>query len=160
MDELFRWTLGTAFVVSLVTAILTLLGGRLWLQWVLMLVITLFALIRAMQKYGVPDSAFRSGGVILLASLAGFLIGSATQEILDYVVNVVLFIAVYFIGGFIAGRIQPQPKDEEREGWPRKRDDGEQMNEVPEGMREEPPEAEEVGEKQVSRRKTRPNEDA
>lgn len=158
MDELFRWTLGTAFAVSLVTAILTLLGGRLWLQWVLMLVITIFALVRAMQKYGVPDSAFRSGGVILLASLAGFLIGSATQEILDYVVNVVLFIAVYFIGGFIAGRIQPAPKDEEREDWPPK-GGGEQMNEIPENMREEPPEAEEVGEKQVSRRRTRPDED-
>ena len=155
MDDLFRWTLGTAFLVSLVTAILTLLGGRIWLQWVLMLVITIFALVRSMQKYGVPDSAFRSGAVLLMSSLAGFLIGSSVQEWLEIVIIAVLFVAAYFLGGFIAGRIQRAPKDEEREEWPPKRDQGEQMNEIPEGMREEPPEAEEVTEQTLSRRKSR-----
>ena len=112
MQELFRWALGAAFAVSLVTFVLNLLGGRVWLQWAIMLAITLFALIRSMQKYGVPESAFPSGGILMLASLAGFLIGSSVQEVLEYAIILVLFGAAYFIGGLIAGRVQPKPKEE------------------------------------------------
>lgn len=115
MQELFRWSLITAFIVSLVTFVLNLLGGRAWLQWAIMLAITLFALIRSMQKYGVPDSAFQNGGIMMLAALAGFLIGSSVQEVLEYVIILVLFVAAYFIGGLIAGRVQPKPKEEERD---------------------------------------------
>lgn len=115
MQELFRWALGAAFAVSLVTFVLNLLGGRVWLQWAIMLAITLFALIRSMQKYGVPDSAFQSGGTLMLAALAGFLIGSSVQEILEYVIILVLFAAAYLIGGLIAGRVQPRQKEEKRE---------------------------------------------
>jgi len=152
MTDLFRWTLGASFLVLLLTGILNVLGGRVWLQWTVMLIIALFALIRGVQKYGVPDSAFRSGAVMMLASLAALLIGSSIQEWLELVIILVLFVIAYFVGGFIAGRIQRMPQNEEREEWPPKRDEGEQLNEIPEGMAPEPAEPQEVSEPAPRRR--------
>jgi hypothetical protein len=152
MTDLFRWTLGASFLVLILTGILNVLGGRVWLQWAVMAVIALFALIRGVQKYGVPDSAFRSGAALMLASLAALLIGSSVQEWLELVIIIVLFVVVYYVGGFIASRIQRMPQDEEREDWPPKREEGEQLNEIPEGMQPEPAEPQEVTEPAPRRR--------
>jgi len=100
--ELFRWTLGTVFVVSLVTFILEMLGARAWLTLAIALALTVFAVVHGMRTFGVPDSAFTSGGIIGLAAVAGMLIGSSVQEILEYIIILVLCAAAYLIAGFVA----------------------------------------------------------
>jgi phosphotransferase system glucose/maltose/N-acetylglucosamine-specific IIC component len=114
--NLFRWTLGTAFVVSFVTFILEMLGARAWLMLIIALALTVYAVVHGMRKFGVPDSAFTSGGIIGLAAVAGMLIGSSAQEILEYIVILVLFAAAYFIAGFIAGRTFGHREKKKRRG--------------------------------------------
>lgn len=114
MQELFRWALGAAVIASFITFILELLGARVWLQLTAATLLAIFGVVHGMRHYGVPDSAFRTGGIIALAVTAGLLIGSSVQEILEYIVVLVLFALAYFIGGFAGKMTLRQPKHGEK----------------------------------------------
>jgi hypothetical protein len=104
MDDLLRWSIGTAVVVALVTFILRFLTNSLAVGLGLTAVITLFSIIRAMQKYGLPDSAFHDGGVIALSAVAGLLIVQTfgRNDILEFAVTLVLCVIAYLLGGLVA----------------------------------------------------------
>ena len=111
--DLFRWTIIVAFVVTLVTFILDMLGGRIWLQILIASGLAVFAVVHGMRKFGVPDSARLNGGIIGMAALAGMLIGSSVQEILEFLVILVLFVIAYFGGGMVA-RFALQPTEHKK----------------------------------------------
>jgi len=111
MRDWFRWALLTAFVVSLVTFLLSMVSRTGMIHVVVVLALTIGSIYWGSKKHGVPDSAFQAGGVLAMAALAGMLIGNAMREILEYMIVIVLFIAAYYIGGFFARWAIKKPKE-------------------------------------------------
>lgn len=100
MQELFRWSLITAFVVSLVTFILNFITPSLGVRLLVAILITGGVTFFYMRKHGVPESAFTSGGMIGLAAMVGLLV-VMTTDILEYILTLVLFAIAYGLGGLI-----------------------------------------------------------
>lgn len=99
MQELFILTLITAFVVGFISFVLSLIGATPITLLLVTFVLLVAAIIVAMRVYGVPESAFRSGGVIAMTALAATLVAGAVQEFLEFIVVIVLFVVAYFVGG-------------------------------------------------------------
>jgi len=100
MEDLFKWSLITGFVVSLVSFILNFVSRGIGLRLIVAIVLTIASIIYFMKKYGVPDSSFAAGGIIGLAAMTGLLVVMTTDK-LEYALTIVLFIVAYFLGGFI-----------------------------------------------------------
>lgn len=118
MEDLFKWSLITGFVVSLVCFVLNFVSKGIGLRLIVAIVLTIASIIYFMKRYGVPDSSFAAGGIIGLSAMTGLLV-VMTTDILEYALTVVLFIIAYFLGGFIGkwayGGQPPRRKREERE---------------------------------------------
>jgi hypothetical protein len=119
MEDLFKWSIITAFVVSLVTFILNFVTKGIGIKLIVAIVLTIIAIIYFMKKYGVPGSSFDAGGIIGLAAMTGLAV-VMTTDILEYILTLSLFVIAYFLGGFIGkwafgGQSQPRKKREEEE---------------------------------------------
>lgn len=101
MPNLFRWSVLTAFVVSLLTFVLNFLTPALGVRLIVSIVLTVASIVYFVRKFGVPDSAFRTGGIIGLAAMTGLLV-VMTTDVLEYVLTLVLFVIAYFLGGLVA----------------------------------------------------------
>jgi lysylphosphatidylglycerol synthetase-like protein (DUF2156 family) len=117
MEDLFKWSIITAFVVSLVTFILNFVTKGIGVKLIVAIVLTIIAIIYFMKKFGVPDSGFAAGGIIGLAAMTGLAV-VVTTDILEYILTLVLFVIAYFLGGFIGnwafgGQIRPSRKQRE-----------------------------------------------
>lgn len=139
MEDLFRWSLITAFVVSLATFILNFMTKGIGISLIVAIILTIASVIYFMKKYGVPDSSFATGGIIGIAAIVGMISAKLLppfefwSNFLEYFLTIILFVIAYFLGGFIGkwtygGQTEPRRKREE----------------------EEPEEPEEIEERQVS----------
>jgi hypothetical protein len=135
MEDLFKWSLITGFVVSLVTFALNFVSKGVGLKLIVAIVLTIASIIYFMKKYGVPDSSFAAGGIIGLAAITGLLVVTTT-DVLEYALTLVLFIVAYFLGGFIGswaygGQTGPNRKRrrEEEEEKQREEKEPEQIEE-------------------------------
>ncbi len=131
MEDLFKWSIITAFVVSLVTFILNFVARDLnlegiGLKLIVAIVLTIISVIYFMKKYGVPDSSFTAGGIIGLSAVVGMVSANLLKpyifwnNFLEYVLTLLLFLIVYFIGGFIGkwsygGQTEPRRTRKEEE---------------------------------------------
>ncbi len=102
MQELFRWTLITAFVTSLVALLLGYVTKNPITILIFTIIIAVASVVYATRKYGVPESSFRSGGVIAMSALAGALVAGTVSDFLEYVVLIAILALAYVIGGYIA----------------------------------------------------------
>jgi membrane-associated HD superfamily phosphohydrolase len=131
MEELFRWALVTALVVSLVTYILNFITSSLGIKILVALLLTAVSIIYFMRKFGLPDEGFRTGGIIGLAAMTGLVvIGVPTTDILEYILTLLLFVIAYFIGGLI-GKYS-LPGSEPRARKKRKEEEEEEPEEIEE----------------------------
>jgi hypothetical protein len=113
MQEMFRWTMLTAFAVSLVTFLLDFVTRSLGIRLIVAIVLIIASIIYAMKKYGVPDSAFQAGSAIALAGMAGLLVSQTLTrgDFLEYVITLVLFIIAFFVGGYVAKFTLAKPEE-------------------------------------------------
>jgi hypothetical protein len=113
MQEMFRWTLLTAFAVSLITFLLDFVTRSLGIRLIVAIVLIIVSIWYAMKKYGVPDSAFQSGSVIALAGMAGLLVAQTLTrgDFLEYVITLALFVIAYFVGGCAAKFALSNPEE-------------------------------------------------
>ncbi len=123
MEELFRWSVITAFAVSLVTFILNFVTRSLGIRILFALVLTVASIFWFMRRYGVPDGRFRAGGIIGLSAMTGLAV-VMTKDILEYVLTLLLFAVAYGVGGLAAkllfkgGEVPARKKREEEEEEP------------------------------------------
>jgi hypothetical protein len=112
MEDLFKWSLITGFVVSLVTFALHFVTRSFALQGIglkliIAIVLAIVSIIYFMKKYGVPDSSFTAGGIIGLAAVVGMVSANLLPPVIfwdnlgEYFLTLLLFPIVYLIGGFI-----------------------------------------------------------
>ncbi len=116
MPDVFRWSICTALIVSLVTFGLNFLTNSLGIRLIVMLVLTVASIVYFMKTFGVP--AFRTGGIIGLAAMTGLVV-VMTTDILEYILTLFLFLIAYGVGGLI-GRYSlkkghPEKKEREEE---------------------------------------------
>lgn len=100
MPDLFRWVIVTALVVSFVTFGLNFLTNSLGIRLIVMFVLAIASIVCFMKKFGVPDHAFRTGGIIGLAAMTGLVV-VMTTDILEYILTLLLFLIAYGLGGLI-----------------------------------------------------------
>ncbi len=129
MEDLFRWALITAFVVSLVTYVLNLITNSLGIKIIVALLLTAVSIVYFMRKFGLPDEGFRTGATIGLAAMAGLAV-VMTKDVLEYVLTLLLFVIAYFIGGLV-GKYS-LPGSEPRERKKRKEEEEEEPEEIEE----------------------------
>lgn len=126
MEDLFRWSVITALVVSLVTFILNFATKGVGLKLIVAVILSIIAVIYFMKKYGVPDSSFAAGGIIGIAAVVGMVTANLLppvifwDNLLEYILTLLLFIIAYFIGGFVGkwssgGEAMPRRRREEKE---------------------------------------------
>ena len=122
MEDLFKWSIITAVVVSLVAFILNFVTKGVGLKLIVGIALTVAVVIYFMKKYGVPDSGFTAGGILGLSAMAG-LVMVVTTDFLEYILTLLLFVVAFFIGGFVgkwsyggqAGPSRKQRKEKEEE---------------------------------------------
>jgi hypothetical protein len=122
MEDLFKWSLITAFGISLITFLLNFVTKGIGIKLIVTIVLTVLVIIYFMKKYGVPDSGFAAGGILGLCAMAG-LVMVVTTDVLEYALTLLLFLIAFFIGGFVgkwsyggqAGPSRKQRKEKEEE---------------------------------------------
>ncbi|MEM2916167.1 MAG: hypothetical protein QXT19_02310 [Candidatus Woesearchaeota archaeon] len=119
MEDLFKWSLITAFVISLATFLLNFVTKGIGIKLIVAIVLTIIAIIYFTKKYGVPDSSFTAGGVIGLSAMAGLAV-VVTTDVLEYILTLLLFVIAFFIGGFVGkwssgGSAVPRKRRKEKE---------------------------------------------
>ncbi len=113
MHDVFRWSILTALVVSLVTFALNFATNSLGIKLIAMLVLTIASVAYFMKRYGVPDTAVRTGGIIGLAAMTGLVV-VMTTDILEYVLTLILFLIGYGLGALV-GRFSFKKEHRKRE---------------------------------------------
>ncbi|MEM4246979.1 MAG: hypothetical protein QXR48_02025 [Candidatus Woesearchaeota archaeon] len=119
MEDLFKWSLITAFGISLITFLLNFITKGIGIKIIVAVVLTVLVIIYFMKKYGVPDSGFSAGSIIGLAAMAGLTV-VVTTDVLEYILTLLLFVIAFFIGGFVGkwssgGSAIPRKKRKEKE---------------------------------------------
>jgi hypothetical protein len=109
MEELFKWSVITALVVSVVAFAMNFMTKSLGIRILVAIVLTIASVVWFMRKYGVPFGRFHSGGIIGLAAMAGLAV-VMTKDILEYVLTLLLFAIAYGIGG-LAGKFAMQGEE-------------------------------------------------
>ncbi len=132
MEELFRWALITAFVVSLVTYILNFITSSLGIRILVALLLTAVSIVIFMRKFGLPDEGFRTGATIGLCAMAGLAV-VMTKDLLEYILTLLLFVIAYFIGGLVGKYSLPVSEPRERK---KRKENEEEEEEEPEEIEE------------------------
>ncbi len=115
MDDLFKWAVITALVVSLVTFILNFITKSLGIRILVALLLTAVSIVFFMRKYWLPDEGFRTGAIIGLCAMAGLAV-VMTKDVLEYILTLLLFVIAYFIGGLVGKYSLPgnEPKGKKK----------------------------------------------
>lgn len=122
MEELFKWAIITALIISVVSFALNFITNSLGIRLIVAIVLTIVSVVWYTRKYGVPESRFQAGGIIGLCAMTGLAV-VMTKDILEYVLTLLLFVIAYFIGGFTAklslsGEEPRRKKNQEEEEEP------------------------------------------
>ncbi|MEM4239833.1 MAG: hypothetical protein QXM31_03165 [Candidatus Woesearchaeota archaeon] len=133
MEDLFKWSLITAFVISLVTFLLNFVTKGIGIKIIVAVVLTVLVIIYFMKKYGVPDSGFSAGSIIGLAAMAGLAV-VVTTDVLEYILTLLLFVIAFFIGGFVGkwssgGSAAPRKRRKEKEEKEEEEEEPEEIEE-------------------------------